>query len=96
MKKLKSRLQTVEERITEMKNKSEVVLWNAAQRDRKLERKSEMQGTGESNQCLIQVLEGGHIAAVAGPTLRGSSCGVRLRWLMDHTLRFQSIIPDVC
>lgn len=71
MKKLKSRLQTVEEIIIKMKSKSEVMC-NAAQRDRKFERKGEMQGTGESNQCLIQGLEGGNIAAGAGPTLRGS------------------------
>lgn len=77
----------MEERIIKMKNKSEVMC-NAAQGDRKLERKGEMQGTGESNQCVIQVLEGGNIAAVAGPTLRGSRCGVRFRRLMDHTFRF--------
>lgn len=88
MKKLKSRLQTVEERITKMKNKSEVMLRNVAQRIRKFERKCEVQGTGESNQCLIQALEGGNIAAVAGPTLRGSRSGVRFRWLVDHTFRF--------
>lgn len=37
----------MEERIIKMKNKSEVILWNVAQRDRKLEETGETQDTRE-------------------------------------------------
>lgn len=47
MNELKSRLETVEERIIKLKNGSEVIAWNVAQRDGKLERKGEIEGTGE-------------------------------------------------
>lgn len=43
MSELKSRLETVEERIIKMKNRSEVIAWNVGEGDGKLERKGEIE-----------------------------------------------------